>query len=108
MWTVYAKDHQDADIRDLQSLKDFMKDVAMGIDGEAADPDAGADSEIEDHAGEGTVLQYWKKSTRALFRENDPVDKIITNSVRQIKTKLQKECPMAKVKRPRRFGTRVD
>ncbi|KAK3984179.1 hypothetical protein QBC44DRAFT_313438 [Cladorrhinum sp. PSN332] len=84
MWAGYAKDHQDADIRDVQSLKDFMKDVAMGIDGEPADPDAAADSEIEDHAGESTVLQYWKNFTRALFRENDPLDKLITNSVRQI------------------------
>ena len=61
-----------------------MKDVAMGISGEQADPDAGADSDVEDHAGERTVLQYWKDFTRALFLENDPLDKLITNSVRQV------------------------
>lgn len=77
-------EHPDADVRDLKSLKEFMKDVAMGIQGEEADPDLDMDSELEEHAAEETVIQYWKDFTRAYYRENNPFDKEITNSVRKV------------------------
>ena len=49
----YAEDHPNANVSDLLSLKDFMKDVVFGIKGAEDDPDP---------LGK-TVIVYWKQFT---------------------------------------------
>ncbi|KAH7038394.1 uncharacterized protein B0I36DRAFT_346376 [Microdochium trichocladiopsis] len=88
------------------SLKAFMKEVAMGIEG--VRPDFGVERRpgLETRPAESTVLHYWKVFSRAFYRADDSLGPKITLSVRQyIKIDLQQDFPMPKVKRPRRFGT---
>jgi hypothetical protein len=61
-----------------------MKDVAMGIDGETPDPSVKVNSDADTHGGENTVIQYWKNFSRAHFRQNQPLDKMLTSSVREV------------------------
>lgn len=49
----YARDCPGADPYDLETSKDFVREMAYGIDGTYGDA----------IAGENPVLQYWKDST---------------------------------------------
>jgi len=49
----YVENYPGADVSDLKSLKDFMKDVAFGINGAEDDPDP----------LKKTVMVYWKQFT---------------------------------------------
>jgi hypothetical protein len=64
----YANDHPDAGAYDPKSLKDFMQDIAFGIDGGEDDPDP----------AEGTVMVYWKQFMAGWRRDNDAIPKDIT------------------------------
>ena len=46
----YLKDHPNASANEFKSLKDFMKDIAFGIDGAEDDLDL----------AEGIIMVYWK------------------------------------------------
>ncbi|KAK0747306.1 hypothetical protein B0T21DRAFT_300960, partial [Apiosordaria backusii] len=98
LWNQYAEDHPGASPYDLKSLKDFVKDIAFGIDG------------VEDNSNpaEGTVMVYWKQFMAGWRRENDAIPKNTTLSF--IKYELPEILKtegkeIVKNKRPRRFGT---
>ena len=72
----YAQDHPGADPYDLETLKDFVRDVAYGIDGAYGDP----------KAGEKSVLQYWKDFTAGWRRHNSTIPPTTTISVTNVGT----------------------
>ncbi|KND89402.1 hypothetical protein TOPH_06078, partial [Tolypocladium ophioglossoides CBS 100239] len=105
LWNQYAEEHADDDPSpyDLKSLKDFMKEIAFGIDGAEDDP----------NPGEGTVLVYWKQFMAGWRREHDAIPGNTTLSVTNfIKYELpeilrrESNIKLVKTKRPRRFGTK--
>ncbi|KAL2039086.1 hypothetical protein N7G274_008135 [Stereocaulon virgatum] len=51
LWNGYTQDHPGADPYDLETLKDFVREIAYGIDVAYGDP----------KAGEKSVLQCWKQ-----------------------------------------------
>ncbi|KAJ4230752.1 hypothetical protein NW757_013950 [Fusarium falciforme] len=61
-WFVYQKMESKASVHDLESLKDFMRKVAYGIDGQDAE-----DGEF-DVPGWETVRKYWNTFTAAWQR----------------------------------------
>ncbi|KAH7029765.1 uncharacterized protein B0I36DRAFT_350584 [Microdochium trichocladiopsis] len=128
MWKGYKERYPEAHERHLLHLKSFMREVAMGIEGMRCDLGVERRPGLEDHPAESTVVHYWKTFTRTFYRADDPLGPKITLSVRRVRVKivptftlnsstdtgrftqyiqtdLQKDFPMPKVKRPRRFGT---
>ncbi|KAK3169331.1 hypothetical protein OEA41_008714 [Lepraria neglecta] len=96
LWNGYAQSHPGADPYDLETLKDFVREIAYGIDGIYDDPTA----------GEKTVLQYWKDFTAGWRRHASLIPPETTQSVTNfIKTPLREELGLAHRKRLRCYGT---
>ncbi|KAK7398162.1 hypothetical protein QQX98_012469 [Neonectria punicea] len=102
LWNQYAEEHDHPSPYDLKYLKDFIKEVAFGIDGVEDDP----------NPGEGTVMIYWKQFMAGWRREHDAIPRNTTLSVTNfIKYELpeilrrESNIKLVKNKRPRRFGS---
>ncbi|KAL2041983.1 hypothetical protein N7G274_005171 [Stereocaulon virgatum] len=96
LWNGYARDHPGADPYDLETLKDFVRMMAYGIDGIYGDP----------KAGEKSVLQYWKDFTAGWRRHASLIPPETTQSVTNfIKIHLRDELGLAHRKRLRSYGT---
>jgi len=85
----YAQDHPGADPYDLETLKDFVRDVAYGIDGAYGDP----------KAGEKSVLQYWKDFTAGWRRHNSTIPPTTTLSVTNVGALRLSLSPLLQVSR---------
>ena len=70
----YARDRPGADPYDLETLKDFVKEMAYGIGGTYGDA----------IAGEKSVLQYWKDFTAGWRRHNPTIPSATTPSVTNV------------------------
>ena len=113
----HAEKHSDASAYNLESLKDFVKNLAYGVDGAEDDPKGSA----------STVGQYWKYQMAVWRRQNDAIPKNTTSSVTNVSpamycssnldklTKTQfywkgpltietSSCPLKKKNRKRRYG----
>ncbi|KAF5965393.1 carbonic anhydrase 2 [Fusarium coicis] len=102
-WLEYQRIETKASVHDLESLKDFMRKVAYGIDGEDAE-----DQEF-DVPGWETVRKYWNAFTAAWQRAHptESIPRGIAQSVTEfIKGPLATEMGMPKHKRRRRFATK--
>ncbi|EXK83429.1 hypothetical protein FOQG_12291 [Fusarium oxysporum f. sp. raphani 54005] len=102
-WLEYQRIETKASVNDLESLKDFMRKVAYGIDGEDAE-----DQEF-DVPGWETVRKYWNAFTAAWQRSypTESIPRGIAQSVTEfIKGPLAEEMGMPKHKRRRRFATK--
>ncbi|EJT68897.1 hypothetical protein, variant [Gaeumannomyces tritici R3-111a-1] len=104
LWNQYAEDHarDDPSPYKVKSLKDFIKEIAFGIDGAEGDP----------NPGQGTVMLYWKQFMAGWRREHEAIPANITPSVTNfIKSELpeilqESKIRLVKSKRLRRFGTK--
>ena len=67
----YARDRPGANPYDLETLKDFVREMASGIDGTYGDA----------IAGEKSVLQYWKDFTAGWRRYNPTIPSATTLSI---------------------------
>ena len=66
---------------DLESLKEFVQNVAFGIDGiEANDPD----KEVDINAAKGTVIQYWKNFTAGWQLDHEPISPKLVRQIRLV------------------------
>ncbi|KAH8799672.1 hypothetical protein F5884DRAFT_113557 [Xylogone sp. PMI_703] len=104
LWNQYAKEHPGASPYDLESLKDFIKNIAFAIDGvEANEPD----EELDVNAAKSTVRQYWKDFMAGWQMEHEQIQPKITRSItRFIEDQLPDLIKMRKNKRPRRYTTK--
>ncbi|KAK7422901.1 hypothetical protein QQZ08_009350 [Neonectria magnoliae] len=103
LWNQYAEEHNHPSPYDLKSLKDFVKEIAFGINGAEDDP----------NPGEGTIMIYWKQFMAGWHREHDAIPRNTTLSVTNfIKYELPEilkregNIKLVKNKRLRRFGTK--
>ncbi|EJT69139.1 hypothetical protein GGTG_13248 [Gaeumannomyces tritici R3-111a-1] len=75
LWNQYAENHaQDQDQPSpykVKSLKDFVKEIAFGIDGVEGDP----------NPGQGIVLLYWKQFMAGWRRKHEAIPPNITLTV---------------------------
>ncbi|EJT69642.1 hypothetical protein GGTG_12526 [Gaeumannomyces tritici R3-111a-1] len=104
---TYAENHaQDQDQPSpykVKSLKDFVKEIAFGIDGAEGDP----------NPGQGTVLLYWKQFMAGWRRKHEAIPPNITLTVTNFINselpeilKQESKIRLVKSKRLRRFGTK--
>lgn len=70
---------------DLQSLKDFVHQLAYGIEGNYDDP----------IAGQGSVIVIWKRFTAGFKRDHDAIPGNITLSVRNVRRSLPYVLPLS-------------
>lgn len=97
LWNQYAEEHPGATPYDMESLKDFVKNIAYGIDGVEDDPKAALT----------TVGQYWKDFTAGWRRDHPAIPANTIHSVTNfIKGPLADELKLPLNKRPRRFATK--
>lgn len=107
LWNQYAedriKDNPETSPYNLASLKDFVKEIAFGINGVKDDP----------NPAEGTVLVYWKQFMAAWKRQDTTIPRNITLSITNfIKYELpdileqESNIKLIKNKRPQKFGTK--
>ncbi|EJT69100.1 hypothetical protein GGTG_13368 [Gaeumannomyces tritici R3-111a-1] len=105
LWNQYAEDHaqDEPSPYKVKFLKDFVKEIAFGIDGAEGDP----------NPARGTVMLYWKQFMAGWRREHEAIPANITLSVTNF---INSELPeilkqegkirLVKSKRLRRFGTK--
>ncbi|KAH7016456.1 uncharacterized protein B0I36DRAFT_46367 [Microdochium trichocladiopsis] len=106
LWEGFKQRNEGASEREVDDCIEFIREVAMGIQGIRPDPSVEDREAVAHHPAVSTVIQYWKLFSRHFFLFQKPLGDEITKPVRKyIQTVLPLSFPMSAVKRPRRFAT---